>query len=58
MTRWDGKVESLEWTEYDVTSLPYHLRREGDVAVIGVGGGRDVLTALYSRARSVTGHRY
>jgi hypothetical protein len=53
MTRWDGRRESLEWVPYDVTSLPYHLRR-GDVAVLGVGGGRDVLSALWAGSRSVT----
>ncbi len=55
MTQWDGSPESLEWTEYDVTALPYHLRRGGDVAVIGVGGGRDILTALRAGSRSITG---
>ena len=53
ITQWDGRRRSLGWTEYDVTSLPYHLRR-GEAAVIGVGGGRDLLTALWGRSR-VTG---
>src|SRR5262249_7558228 len=39
----------------DVTALPYSLRRNGDVAVIGVGGGRDILAALWGRSRSITG---
>jgi hypothetical protein len=55
MTRWTGDRRELEWVKYDVTSLPYHLRKKGDVAVIGVGGGRDILTALWSRCRSVIG---
>jgi hypothetical protein len=55
VTRWDGDTASLDWVQYDVTSAPYHLRRGGDVAVIGVGGGRDVLTALWARSRLVTG---
>ena len=55
MTRWDGRPESLQWVEHDVTALPYHLRKGGDNAVIGVGGGRDVLTALWAGSRSVTG---
>jgi hypothetical protein len=54
-TRWDGDPNSLAWVRYDVTSAPYHLRQGGDAAVIGVGGGRDVLTALWARSRSVTG---
>ncbi len=55
MTRWDGDPASLEWTEYDVTSLPYHMRKGGDAAVIGVGGGRDLLTALYANSKTVRG---
>jgi hypothetical protein len=54
-TRWDGDPASLAWVQYDVTSAPYHLRKGGNAAVIGVGGGRDVLTALWARSRSVTG---
>jgi hypothetical protein len=54
ITQWDGKVESLEWVGYDVTTLPYYVRR-GDVAVIGVGGGRDILAALWGRNQSILG---
>ena len=55
MTRWDGSPEGLEWVQYDVTAVPYFLRRGGDAAVIGVGGGRDVLTALWGEHEHVTG---
>ncbi|MCH2173913.1 hypothetical protein MK489_24295 [Myxococcota bacterium] len=55
MTRWDGDPSSLEWVQHDVTSVPYHLRKGGNVAVIGVGGGRDLLTALWAGSRKVTG---
>jgi spermidine synthase len=34
--------------------LPYQVR-QGDVAVIGVGGGRDILTAIWGHSRSITG---
>jgi len=39
---------------YDLTALPYHLRR-GDAGIIGVGGGRDVLSALWGGSSSITG---
>jgi SAM-dependent methyltransferase len=55
MTGWNGSRRAIEWIGYDVTSLPYHLRKGGDAAVIGVGGGRDVLTALWGESRSVRG---
>ena len=55
MSRWNQQLESIEWTAHDVTSLAYHLRKDKEVAVIGVGGGRDLLTAVWSRARSIVG---
>jgi SAM-dependent methyltransferase len=54
ITEWDGDPESLDWVQYDVTALPYHLRR-GRVGIIGVGGGRDVLTAIRFGSSSITG---
>ena len=48
MTQWNGDASELAWVRFDVTSLPYHLRKGGDVGIIGVGGGRDVLTALWA----------
>jgi len=50
-----GDTSELSWTQHDVTSLAYQLRGGGDVAVIGVGGGRDLLTALAFGATHVTG---
>ena len=38
-----------------MTSLAYFIRQRGDACVIGVGGGRDILTALWAGSRSVTG---
>ena len=54
ITKWDGDPSSIDWVQYDVTSLPYRIRR-GDVAVIGVGGGRDVLTAIWAGNPRITG---
>jgi hypothetical protein len=54
ITRWDGRRSSLDWVQGDVTALPYRLRR-GRVAVVGVGGGRDVLTAIWAGNKSITG---
>jgi hypothetical protein len=54
ITKWNGDRASLEWVAYDVTAAPYALR-QGDAAVIGVGGGRDILSAIWGGNRSVTG---
>ena len=55
ITQWDGRSESLDWVSYDVTTLPYFIRQGGDVAIIGVGGGRDVLGAIWADSRSIVG---
>jgi spermidine synthase len=55
VTKWNGQRENLFWTAYDVTSVPYAIRKGGDVGVIGVGGGRDLLSAIWGEAKSVTG---
>jgi hypothetical protein len=54
ITEWHGDPSALEWVSYDVTSLPYHLR-QGAVAVVGVGGGRDVLSAIWGRNAPIVG---
>lgn len=55
LTEWDGNLNGLDWPRFDVTSLPYHLRPGGKAAVIGVGGGRDILTALWAGSSEITG---
>ena len=57
MTRWDGDPGSLSWVQYDVTALPYHVRR-GDVAIVGIGGGRDILAAIWGGSTSITAIEY
>lgn len=54
ITQWNGDRAALDWVQYDITAAPYLLRR-GDVAVIGVGGGRDVLSAIWGNSTSITG---
>ncbi|HEX4337601.1 MAG TPA: hypothetical protein VH062_16925 [Polyangiaceae bacterium] len=55
ITAWDGKPETLWYLKDDVTNIAHYLRHDGDVFVVGVGGGRDVLSALVFGQRSVTG---
>jgi hypothetical protein len=55
MTRWSGEPSDLAWVANDVTSLGLQLRPDGNAAVIGVGGGRDLLTAIWAGSRHVTG---
>ncbi len=43
----------LEYVLYDVTSVGFQLRRPERVAIVGAGGGRDILTARLAGARSI-----
>lgn len=47
--------DTVDFLAYDITALPYYLRPEAEVFIIGPGGGRDVLTALLFDAHHVTG---
>src|SRR4030095_13405235 len=44
----------LDWVRHDVTTLPYYIRR-GSVAIIGFGGGRDILSAIWGQNNAITG---
>jgi hypothetical protein len=46
ITKFDGRLEPLEHLKYDVTALAHYVRKPTSVLVIGVGGGRDILTSL------------
>ena len=55
LTAFDGDLGSLEYLKYDLTNLAHYLRHEADVCIIGVGGGRDILSALAFQQKSVLG---
>ena len=38
--------EDIEHLRYDVTNVVHYIRSTGDVCVIGVGGGRDIKSAI------------
>ncbi|PYS52775.1 MAG: hypothetical protein DMG13_15110 [Acidobacteria bacterium] len=55
ITKFDGRLDSLEHLKYDVTALAHYLRSLDSVLVIGVGGGRDILTSLVFGHKRVVG---
>ncbi len=48
-------VEELHHLRYDITNLAHFLVPDAKVAVIGVGGGRDLLSALHFKQKEVWG---
>jgi len=53
--RFDGDLDSLGFLRYDVTNLAYAIPDLKTGAVIGVGGGRDVLSQRLFGLNDVTG---
>jgi spermidine synthase len=53
--RFDGNLASLDFLRHDVSNLAYAIPDLKTGAVIGVGGGRDVLSQRLFGVRDVTG---
>jgi hypothetical protein len=56
--RYGGDPAELDFLKYDVTALGYYIRDHGRAAVIGIGGGRDLMTASVFGFRDITGVEY
>src|ERR1700726_4354633 len=55
ITRYNGDIGKLSYLKDDVINAAYLVQPPSDVAVVGVGGGRDVLSALYFGASHIRG---
>jgi hypothetical protein len=53
--RFTGKFDDVGFLRYDVTNLAYFLPERERAVVIGVGGGRDVLSAALFGRKEITG---
>jgi hypothetical protein len=53
ITRFDGDASHYEYLFHDVTTIGYQVRPPQRVAIVGSGGGRDILTALLAGAREI-----
>jgi predicted membrane-bound spermidine synthase len=55
LTNWSGDINRLEFLKNDVINYPYLIRPPRQVLVVGVGAGRDLLSALAFGVDLVTG---
>lgn len=55
MFHYNGTRDSIAFLKYDLVNLAYHLPGIRKSAVIGVGGGRDLLSAHLFGVRDITG---
>lgn len=55
MVRFNGDLSTLPFLRYDVTALGAQMRHGGTGAIIGVGGGRDVLNCAQNGFTRIVG---
>jgi hypothetical protein len=55
MFKYDGTPDSISFLQYDLVGLAYRLPGIHKSAVVGVGGGRDIMTAHYFGVPDITG---
>jgi predicted membrane-bound spermidine synthase len=55
ITQFNGDLRPVRYLQFDVTNIVHYLRSAARVLVIGVGGGRDILSSLVFHQKSVTG---
>ena len=55
MYHFDGTTTSIDFLRYDIVNLAYHLPGIARSAVIGVGGGRDLMSAHLFGVKHITG---
>lgn len=50
-----GNLDKHEWIDWDISSFAHRLRPSGATAVIGVGGGRDIIAAARAGHELIVG---
>lgn len=55
LTEFHGDLSKINYLKFDLSNLAHHLRSNANVLVIGVGGGRDILSALAFQQNSIVG---
>ena len=53
VTRFNGNMDGITFTEFLPASLPYAVKEPGDVLIMEPMGGLDILAALYYGARKI-----
>lgn len=55
LIHYDGNTSTIDFLKYDITNMVHYLKHDASVAVIGAGGGRDLLSALTFGQKKVVG---
>ncbi|HEY3929360.1 MAG TPA: class I SAM-dependent methyltransferase [Candidatus Koribacter sp.] len=55
IVQFDGDFDQVPELKYDIVNSVHYLRPDSDVLIVGTGGGRDVLSALAYKQKSIVG---
>jgi len=55
IVHFDGDYDEVRYLRHDLTSVPYRIFQPKEILLIGVGGGRDILTAKLYGVQRVQG---
>src|SRR5258708_24379315 len=55
LTHFTGDCNKVDYLKDDITNLVHYIRPNSNVLVIGAGGGRDILSAIFFDQKSVLG---
>lgn len=55
LTEHDGNTKAPEYLKFDMANMAHYIRHNAKVLVIGVGGGRDILSALAFNQKEIVG---
>lgn len=53
LTKFDGDFNTVSFLAMDVSNIGHFLKAGGDLAIIGAGGGRDILSALLFNYKNI-----
>jgi len=53
ITRYPDSLEKLKYLDDQTSALPYHLKQPKELLIIGVGGGSDLLQAMYHKVENI-----
>lgn len=56
--KFDGDLRKVDFLKYDVSNIVHSIRPTGDVFIIGMGGGKDILGALLFDHKHIVGAEF
>jgi predicted membrane-bound spermidine synthase len=55
LTQFSGDFNKVEYLQHDVINAAHIIRKNANIFIVGVGGGRDILSALFFKDKHICG---